>query len=535
MEECSYIIPEHFSSDCLPSQTEVMQSWSGREISVSVACICFNHGKYIESALKSFVLQRTNFPFEIIVHDDASDDESRVIIEKYCEKYPDIIKPILQSENQYSQGKKCSLIAYSYARGKYIALCEGDDYWIDSLKLQRQFEYMEKSSLVDLSFHSAVWHYEDSRKKNFVYAQRASGSRMFTQSDMILGKGQFCPTASLMFRRSLIENLPSWYYRTTMGDHYLQILGASRGGVLFVNRCMSVYRNGVPGSWTKRKRDSLDFRLEKALIGNLLSIEEADEYFGYRYANQFARVKKSRISTFTRELYYSDASLLQKVKYYSDIRRISARVRGAGYNKEKLELEDSRLTLYDWLSYVRISYKFKERYALKALRRYRRRVYLFIRSMIFVCLRKKAKSVTDYEGGTRISQVSGFLFDYNRSGYSLVSVGNSIRDIESKVEFSEMDDKSRSLGDPASVPLILVKSKFEVEAHSLLFKGKVVYDVGNVVVPPPRGVLVCCDESPVLCIPVYFKLRSFSFVCRFHRSHLPIDHDFSSGVTLSLV
>lgn len=114
------------------------------EIKVSICCITYNHEKYIRDALESFLMQKTNFKYEIIVHDDASTDQTPQIIKEYAEKYPNIIVPILQTKNQYSQGIK---IAATYiwprARGKYITICEGDDFWIDEHKLQKQFEKME--------------------------------------------------------------------------------------------------------------------------------------------------------------------------------------------------------------------------------------------------------------------------------------------------------------------------------------------------------------------------------------------------------
>ena len=114
-------------------------------IMVSICCITYNQEKFIRQALDGFLMQKTNFKYEIIIHDDASTDNTANIILEYEKKYPDIIKPIYQTENQYSKGKKPTLITYKAAQGKYIALCEGDDYWIDENKLQLQVDYMEKN------------------------------------------------------------------------------------------------------------------------------------------------------------------------------------------------------------------------------------------------------------------------------------------------------------------------------------------------------------------------------------------------------
>ena len=119
---------------------------------VVVLCLAYNHGKYIRDALESFVMQKTNFPFVVIVHDDASTDGTADIIREYAERYPDIIVPIFQTENQYTKhdgsiGRALGRERDKYSP-KYIAYCEGDDYWIDPLKLRKQVDLMEQNPLV---------------------------------------------------------------------------------------------------------------------------------------------------------------------------------------------------------------------------------------------------------------------------------------------------------------------------------------------------------------------------------------------------
>ena len=112
---------------------------------VSICCITYNHEKYIRQCLDGFLMQKTDFLFEVIIHDDASTDKTADIIHEYEAKYPDIIKPIYQKENQYSKGIEiCGTYVYPKAQGKYIALCEGDDYWTDPLKLQKQVDFLEE-------------------------------------------------------------------------------------------------------------------------------------------------------------------------------------------------------------------------------------------------------------------------------------------------------------------------------------------------------------------------------------------------------
>lgn len=117
-----------------------------RPIMVSIRCTAYNHEKYIRDALEGFVMQKTNFRFEAIVHDDASTDGTAAIIREYAEKYPDIIKPIYETENQYSKHDgSLTKIMNEACKGKYIALCEGDDYWIEPYKLQKQVDFLESS------------------------------------------------------------------------------------------------------------------------------------------------------------------------------------------------------------------------------------------------------------------------------------------------------------------------------------------------------------------------------------------------------
>ena len=140
----------------LKTEKEIMAQWKGNstEPLVSICCLAYNHGGYIEDALKGFLIQSTNFPFEILIHDDASIDRTADIIREYESAYPDIIKPIYQTVNQYSLGvKPISIFNFRRAQGKYIAMCEGDDYWTDPLKIQKQIDFLEARSDYVLSFH----------------------------------------------------------------------------------------------------------------------------------------------------------------------------------------------------------------------------------------------------------------------------------------------------------------------------------------------------------------------------------------------
>ncbi|HAX96890.1 MAG TPA: glycosyl transferase family 2, partial [Prolixibacteraceae bacterium] len=129
---------------------------------VSICCITYNQEKFIRDAIEGFLMQKTKFPIEVIIHDDASTDKTTDIIREYQSAHPDLIRAIYQSENQFSKGLDQALKhVYGGARGKYIALCEGDDYWTDPLKLQKQVDFMEAHPECTICFHQTLAKYED--------------------------------------------------------------------------------------------------------------------------------------------------------------------------------------------------------------------------------------------------------------------------------------------------------------------------------------------------------------------------------------
>lgn len=133
---------------------------------VTIRCIAYNQEAYIRDCLEGFVMQKTNFRFEAIVHDDASTDGTAAIIKEYAEKYPDIIKPILETENQYSKHDGSLVrIMDEHTHGKYVAFCEGDDYWIDPLKLQKQVDLLESNPDVGMVYTGFKRYYQKENKE----------------------------------------------------------------------------------------------------------------------------------------------------------------------------------------------------------------------------------------------------------------------------------------------------------------------------------------------------------------------------------
>lgn len=219
-------------------------------IEVSVICNAYNHEKYIAQALESFIEQRTSFGFEVLVHDDASTDGTADIIREYERKYPNIIKPYYQTENQYQKHVDIMRnFQYSRANGKYYALCEGDDYWTDPMKLQKQYDLMEQHSEIDICSHGSVI-IDAQTNEPTAKVVHINEVGVISARDVIDGGGGFVKTNSLFFRASLLENEPKFRTLSKL-DYTLQILGALKGGMLYLPDIMSAYRKNVSTSWTK--------------------------------------------------------------------------------------------------------------------------------------------------------------------------------------------------------------------------------------------------------------------------------------------
>lgn len=217
---------------------------------VSVLCTVYNHGKYLRDTLDGFVNQQVDFKYEILIHDDASTDDSVDIIREYCDKYPDIFRPIFQSENQYSKGVKITSNLFKMARGEYIAICEGDDYWSDNMKLKVQYEYMEKHKECACVFHPVEYL---ANGVAFRDDKHGDDERDFSVKELIRGGGAFQATCSLFFRsRYVKKELPAFIRIADVGDYPLQLYLGLCGRVHYIPKIMAKYRWLNEGSWTQK-------------------------------------------------------------------------------------------------------------------------------------------------------------------------------------------------------------------------------------------------------------------------------------------
>src|SRR5712691_11533366 len=186
-----------FQSMRIRSEDDIMAGWKGDPARpmVSVVCTSYNHEAYIEDAIKGFLIQKTDFPFEVIIHDDASTDKTAQKIRVFQEQYPTIIRCIYQKENQYSKGKKPLLDTFRISYGKYIAICQGDDFWISENKLQMQYEAMIERPEMNICIHSAYAETNEIERTYTDFGYVSDVASVLPAAQVIRGRGGFCATA----------------------------------------------------------------------------------------------------------------------------------------------------------------------------------------------------------------------------------------------------------------------------------------------------------------------------------------------------
>ena len=220
----------------------------------SIRCLAYNQEQYIRQCLDGFVMQQTNFPFEIIVHDDASTDGTQGIIREYERKYPEIIKPIYQKENQYSKGGRISIrFNIPRAKGKYIAFCEGDDYWIDPLKLQKQVDLLENDISIGMVNTDVDVLYQESNYylRNYNKSKRLSNNKYVSGNvpiEVLLNSQYLIKTPTVLIRKKLFDNYlkseECTYIREhfPMGDTPIWVFFAKESKIFYLDEVTTVYR-----------------------------------------------------------------------------------------------------------------------------------------------------------------------------------------------------------------------------------------------------------------------------------------------------
>ena len=235
-------------------------------IIVSICCQTYNHKGFIAETLDSFLMQKTNFKFEILLRDDASTDGTDEICHQYANKYSDKIKLLAYTENQLQKGVPPFSDNVKRAQGKYIAMCEGDDYWTDSNKLQMQVDLMEKHD-VAFSFHAAeIYRYNQNEiqidKSSFFYGEDI---KILSNAEIIDNTGQTIktPLVSFVFKKELIDRLKSKhpeFYINNMQHTFILLWAAYCDKILYIPSYMAVYRQSHTESWSYRMKSDYTFK-----------------------------------------------------------------------------------------------------------------------------------------------------------------------------------------------------------------------------------------------------------------------------------
>ena len=251
---------------------------------LSVLCLTYNHHLYIKEALEGVFNQKVDFLFELLVYDDASNDGTQEIIKKYEIKYPTIIKPIYQKENQYSKGIWPNhVFNFPRVNGKYIAFCEGDDFWSDPFKLQKQVDFLEANpEFMGCSHNTKILRetVESISEEEFVVNN--SQRNIFTIDDFTKGEAYF-HTTSWIYRYDRHKNKVNYLLQRFKGDWFFSMVFASFGPIKYIDEVMSVYRIHDKGVWS-------ELSTQEQVMKNLDAILKINKAFDYAYEENFMQL-----------------------------------------------------------------------------------------------------------------------------------------------------------------------------------------------------------------------------------------------------
>ena len=251
-----------------------MKEDSKDTLMVSIRCLVYNHEPYLRQCLDGFVMQQTNFRFEAIVHDDASTDGSAAIIREYAAKYPDIIKPIYETENQYSK-RDASLrrIMNAHIQGKYVAYCEGDDFWTDPLKLQKQVDFMESHPDFSLCTHHCDEYDQDTRQLILDWNRKIKEDLEFDLDYYITRKTFITQPLTFLYRRVYLDDVVCAKKYKGYKDLTMVYILLKQGKGMFLKDNMATYRKHKGGVWHGASKE----RQVKSEINTVLGIYDVEK------------------------------------------------------------------------------------------------------------------------------------------------------------------------------------------------------------------------------------------------------------------
>lgn len=231
---------------------------------VSVCCTTYQQVDFIKTAIEGFLMQKTNFPVEILIRDDASKDGTAEIVREYADAHKTVIRPILNKENLFSKGVAPMRDLMSKATGKYIALCEGDDYWSDPLKLQKQVDFMKKNPDCSLCYHITRVKLADHSLEDYLLgAENVQAPTKFTLQEFIrTNNAMGIRTVAMLFKTEALKGVADWYYKAPLGDLILQLHLGTQGKYGYLPEEMAIYNRGNPGAWSANNH-SVEWRMRQ--------------------------------------------------------------------------------------------------------------------------------------------------------------------------------------------------------------------------------------------------------------------------------
>jgi len=249
---------------------------------VSVCVPAYNHEKYIAQMLDGALMQQTTFPFEIVIGDDASTDRTQEIIRDYMDKYPGRIRAFLHEENQGPKeprefaGRNNVLALLKACKGEYVAMCEGDDYWTDTLKLQKQVDFLDANPDFSICHHNVEVIYEDGSPSHFF---NSADQKLVSTIEDILEDKWFMATASWLYRNHFLNNdFADWHAKAAAGDWAVVIQLAAHGKIGYLPETMGIYRKHSAGLSNVHAQTNIRFWKNRKEM-----FENVNKWLAFRY------------------------------------------------------------------------------------------------------------------------------------------------------------------------------------------------------------------------------------------------------------
>lgn len=312
---------------------------------VSISCITYNHEPFIRQCLDGFFMQE-GVNFEILIHDDASTDGTQDVIREYMERYPGVIKPIFQTKNQWSKGTRGMMATFNFPRanGKYIAMCEGDDYWTDPLKLQKQVDFLEQNPDFVMCFTNCSVLKQDTGE---VIKERLRFKETIFDQNQI---PKMAPTLTRLMRADLLRDMPQ--KKIVNGDTYLMIYLLQFGKIKYLDFISGTYRIHKGGIWShgaevEKYVNSIDTYLQcfdiasselklimtEAIFRRLLKLSFLDKNLTFKKIKEFKGVLDVYKSSFNRASKRQIQTVLLIVYLNSYLK--SSKINNLGKNQAK--------------------------------------------------------------------------------------------------------------------------------------------------------------------------------------------------------